>query len=140
MNQVRRYIHGEVCANGSGIRLQWICGTDHLAHFRNRFHSLKHDPDNRRVLHEFFQICEEGFFCEVRVVDVELIVGKLEQLESDDLESLALKACKNFSEEVALKRVGFQKNEGALYICHMILMRCDRRGGFYARPLVRDAK
>ncbi|EPY15017.1 hypothetical protein AGDE_17226 [Angomonas deanei] len=107
-------VDGVVAANGTGEGVGRVGGTEKGAAALDDVLAFPHHADNRaggKVLHEGG---EERLGREVRVVTLSLLLGGLEHLERHQLESLALKAGDDLTDESALDAVRLDGDEGAL--------------------------
>jgi len=109
-------IDGEVSADGTGLRLERVGGSEDLASGGDDLLALpSHGDDGSRgeVLNE---TVEERLGREVGVVTGGLLLGGPDHLETDELESLLLEAGDDLSDKRTLNTIGLDGDEGTLLV------------------------
>ena len=116
MDDIAADVHGEITTDSSWGRLAGLGGTEQLASLDGSVGSLPDHGENWSGLHEVNETIEEWLALEISVVSLEVSLRWLDELHSEELESLLLKTLDDGSDEAALDSVGLNHDECLIFV------------------------
>src|SRR3989338_6288671 len=108
----------QVAADRSCVGFVPLCWSKEDTDGAHCLHTLECHRNHGRTHHELLDVRIERLVRDVCVVRIENSVAQLDHLHADNLQALALKAMNNLPNQIALQRVRFNENQGALNLCH----------------------
>lgn len=111
---------GEVAADGAGLRVQGVGGTQQDTAGLDGINALPDHGDNGAAEHVLDQAGEEGLLLQVGVVALQVLLGGRDELEGHQLVAALLEAADDGADQAALDAVGLDSNEAMLLACVVV--------------------
>src|SRR3989338_2240563 len=118
MNDVARYAHGKITADGSSIRLASLCDSRNEANGLHRFQPFKAHGQNRRTLHKLRDSREKWLVGNMCVMLSQQRFIETHHFTTHHFQAFFLESSDYFPHEPALQSVRFDEDKRSFH-AHM---------------------
>ena len=121
MNDVASDVDAVVAADGAGVGVEGLGGTEHLAASENNVVAFPHHGNDGSHHHVLDETGEEGLGGKISIVLLEVFLGRSHHLERNELESFLLKTLDDGADKAAHDAVGLD-HDVSLFTSHFLFV------------------